>query len=132
MPFDSIEICAGAGGQALGLEQAGAIAPPSDGKALFDLMATHHWHGRARPCGSGRKIRLHIGRIIDKSLGGIDEPANLRSVCSVCNEGASNAAPTRPDLQKPLLQARRASAHAQIEVLKWPMQKFPKLSTLAD
>lgn len=33
---------------------------------------------------SGRKVRLHIGHIVDKSLGGKDELSNLRSLCSTC------------------------------------------------
>ena len=59
-------------------------------------------------------------------MGGTDDPANLRAICSVCNEGASNATLTRPDLQKILIQVRRATAADQLEVLKWLMTKFPQ------
>jgi hypothetical protein len=46
--------------------------------------------GEAHDYDAGRKTRLHIGHIIDKSMGGTDDPNNLRAICSVCNEGASN------------------------------------------
>ena len=73
-----------------------------------------------------RKTRLHLGHIIDKSMGGTDDPSNLRAICSVCNEGASNATMTRPDLQKLLIQVRRATSPDQLEVLQWLINKFPK------
>lgn len=59
-------------------------------------------------------------------MGGTDDPSNLRAICSVCNEGASNATLTRPDLQKLLIQIRRATSQDQIEVLQWLIKKFPK------
>jgi hypothetical protein len=73
-----------------------------------------------------KKTRLHIGHIIDKSMGGTDNPSNLKAICSVCNEGASNVTLTRPDLHKLLIQIRRATNGDQIEVLKWLIQKFPQ------
>jgi 5-methylcytosine-specific restriction endonuclease McrA len=75
---------------------------------------------------STRTTRLHIGHIIDKSMGGTDDPSNLRAICSVCNEGASNITLTRPDLQKLFIQVRRATPGDQLEVLKWLIQKFPQ------
>jgi hypothetical protein len=56
-------------------------------------------------------------------MGGTDDPANLRAICSVCNEGASNITLPRPDLQKLLIQVRRATNGDQVEGL---IQKFPK------
>lgn len=82
--------------------------------------------GEPHPFDPARKTRLHLGHVIDKSLGGTDDPANLRAVCSVCNEGASNVTLTRPDLQKLLVQIRRATSADQLEVLKWLARKFPK------
>lgn len=73
-----------------------------------------------------RKTRLHIGHIIDKSQGGDDEPSNLRALCSVCNEGASNLTLDRPTSHKLLIQVRRAKGDDQIELLKWLIGKFPK------
>lgn len=81
--------------------------------------------GEPHPYDSSRKTRLHIGHIIDKSMGGTDEASNLRAICSVCNEGASNLTLTRPELTKLLTQVRRATAVDQVEVLKWLMNKFP-------
>lgn len=81
--------------------------------------------GEVHPYDATRKTRLHLGHIIDKSMGGSDEPANLRAICSVCNEGASNATLTRPDLQKLLIQVRRATSQDQQAVLRWLQKKFP-------
>lgn len=81
--------------------------------------------GEPHPYDIGRKTRLHLGHIIDKSMGGSDDPNNLRAICSVCNEGASNITLTRPDLQKLFIQIRRATSPDQLEVLKWLIQKFP-------
>ncbi len=70
--------------------------------------------GEPHPYDSTRKTRLHIGHIIDKSLGGTDDPANLRAICSVCNEGASNLTLVRPSSQKLLVQIRRAKGEDQL------------------
>jgi hypothetical protein len=82
--------------------------------------------GEPHPYDTGRKTRLHIGHIIDKSVGGTDEANNLRAICSICNEGASNITLTRPDLQKLLIQVRRATSSDQLVVLNWLAAKFPK------
>jgi hypothetical protein len=82
--------------------------------------------GEIHPYDSGRKTRLHIGHILDKSLGGSDEPSNLRAVCSVCNEGAANITLDRPTALKLLAQLRRSSATEQLEVLDWLLSKYPK------
>lgn len=81
--------------------------------------------GEPHPYNPNRKTRLHIGHIIDKSKGGSDEPYNLRALCSVCNEGASNLTLSRPDAQDLLIQIRRAKGSDQLECLKWLIQKFP-------
>lgn len=82
--------------------------------------------GEPHPYDPSRKARLHIGHIIDKSQGGTDAPGNLRAICSVCNEGASNLTLERPSSQKLLAQLRRATGFDQVEVLKWLVRKFPK------
>lgn len=82
--------------------------------------------GESHPYDQGRKTRLHIGHIIDKSMGGTDEPGNLRAVCSVCNEGASNLTLNRPQAIKLVAQVRRAPTPDQLDVMKWVIQKFPK------
>lgn len=73
---------------------------------------------------SGRRVRLHIGHIIDKSAGGSDEPSNLRALCSSCNEGLSNISLMRPDLKKLLVEIRRATITDQRAVLQWLQEKF--------
>lgn len=85
--------------------------------------------GEIHPYDAGRKTRLHIGHIIDKSIGGTDDPSNLRAICSVCNEGASNITLNRPDAMKMLIQIRRAAVIDQLEILKWIVGKFPNQAT---
>ena len=80
--------------------------------------------GEPHPYDSSRKTRLHLGHIIDKSAGGNDDATNLRAICSVCNEGASNITLQRPDLTKLLVQVRRATALDQKELLLWLKKKF--------
>lgn len=81
--------------------------------------------GEPHPYDPGRKTRLHIGHIIDKSLGGSDDPSNLRAICSVCNEGAANITLERPQADKLLVQIRRAPGSEQLKVLQWLIRKFP-------
>lgn len=80
--------------------------------------------GEPHPYEPSRKTRLHLGHTIDKSMGGSDEASNLRAICSVCNEGASNITLQRPDLNKLLVQVRRATAVDQRELLAWLKGKF--------
>lgn len=82
--------------------------------------------GEPHPADPARKTRLHIGHVVDKSMGGDDTPANLRAICSVCNEGARNLTLDRPSLQKLLVQVRRATGSDQLEVLRWLIRKFPR------
>lgn len=84
--------------------------------------------GEPHPYDEGRKTRLHIGHIIDKSMGGTDDPNNLRAICSVCNEGASNLTLNRPQSIKLLAQIRRAPSSDQLDVLKWLITKFPDMA----
>lgn len=81
--------------------------------------------GEPHPYDMGRKTRLHLGHILDKSMGGDDSPGNLRAICSVCNEGASNLTLNRPDAIKLLAQVRRAPAKDQLDLLDWLITKFP-------
>lgn len=81
--------------------------------------------GETHPYDPTRKTRLHIGHIVDKSQGGVDEPYNLRAICSVCNEGAANTTLDRPSLQKLLIQVRRATIADQKAIHDWLKAKFP-------
>ena len=82
--------------------------------------------GEPHPYDPTRKTRLHLGHIIDKSSGGGDEASNLRAICSVCNEGASNITYDRPSFVKVKTQVQRASNEVQLEALKFLVRKFPK------
>lgn len=81
--------------------------------------------GEPHPYDHGRKTRLHLGHILDKSMGGDDSPGNLRAICSVCNEGASNLTLNRPEAIKLIAQVRRAPVKDQLDVLAWLRKKFP-------
>lgn len=80
--------------------------------------------GEVHPYDETRKTRLHIGHIVDKSMGGSDEASNLRAICSVCNEGAKNLTLDRPSLQKLLIQVRRATGSDQLALFDWLQRKF--------
>jgi len=73
---------------------------------------------------TGRKVRLHIGHIKDKSLGGKDELSNLRALCSTCNQGAKNITGEKPTRIWLLSQIRRAGLDEQRAVLDWLRKKF--------
>lgn len=73
---------------------------------------------------TGRKVRLHIGHIKDKSLGGKDELSNLRELCSTCNEGAKNVTQEKPTGLWLLAQVRRAGQEEQLRVLEWLQSKY--------
>ncbi|MDR0726798.1 MAG: HNH endonuclease [Rickettsiales bacterium] len=81
--------------------------------------------GEPHPYDPTKKTRLHIGHIIDKSMGGTDDYSNLRAICSVCNEGASNITLERPSYEKILIQLRRATGADQLKILEWLKTKFP-------
>lgn len=78
----------------------------------------------ADPFDSTRKVRLTMGHIIDKSLGGDDTPNNLRAVCTNCNEGLAATSPPKPDRLQVLRQIRRATVADQLYVLDWLREKF--------
>ena len=73
-----------------------------------------------------RKVKLHIGHIIDKSHGGTDDLTNLRALCSSCNQGAKNLVQEPPRWTWLLSQLRRASLSDQKKALEWLTRKFGK------
>lgn len=73
---------------------------------------------------TNRKVRLHVGHIVDKSLGGRDELSNLRTLCSTCNQGAKNVTAERPSAIWLLSQVRRAGRAEQEAVYDWLRQRF--------
>lgn len=80
--------------------------------------------GEPHPYDTTRKTRLHIGHIVDKSMGGTDDASNLRALCSICNEGAANLTLDRPSSEKLLIQIRRAPGADQMIVLRWLVKKY--------
>jgi 5-methylcytosine-specific restriction endonuclease McrA len=84
--------------------------------------------GEPHPDDAGRRVRLHIGHILEKSKGGTDEPSNLRAECSVCNEGMRNLSLERPTAVTLLTQVRRAKRDDQLAVLRWLQSKFPDVA----
>lgn len=75
---------------------------------------------------TGRKARLHIGHIKDKSLGGKDELDNLRALCSTCNQGAKNLTTEKPTALWLKAQVRRAGQDEQRAVYEMLRGKFGK------
>lgn len=73
---------------------------------------------------TGRKARMHIGHIVDKSMGGRDEASNLRTLCSTCNQGAKNVTSERPTALWLLAQVRRAGRDEQRAVYEWLRKKL--------
>ena len=71
-----------------------------------------------------RPVRLHLGHIIDKNLGGKDELSNLRALCSTCNQGAKNITGEKPGIVWLLSQVRRAGRDEQKAVFDWLRTKF--------
>jgi 5-methylcytosine-specific restriction endonuclease McrA len=73
---------------------------------------------------TGRKVRLHLGHVVDKNLGGKDELSNLRALCSTCNQGAKNLTGEKPSGVWLLSQVRRAGQDEQRAVLAYLQNKF--------
>ena len=82
--------------------------------------------GDPDPIDPGRKVRLVLGHIVDKNLGGTDTADNLRAVCTNCNEGLQDTAPPKPDRLHLIRQVRRATVDDQRYVLAWLEAKFAK------
>lgn len=80
--------------------------------------------GDPDPFNPTRTIRLAMGHIVDKNLGGDDTPNNLRAVCTNCNEGLQDTAPPKPDLLHLLRQIRRATIPDQKKVMEWLARKY--------
>jgi hypothetical protein len=83
--------------------------------------------GDPDPFNQGRTVRLTMGHIIDKSKGGTDTPANLKAICTNCNEGLQNASFPKPDTIQLLAHVRRGTIESQLAVLEWLTAKYAHL-----
>ncbi len=75
---------------------------------------------------NGRKVRLHVGHVVDRSHGGTDDISNLKAICSACNQGAKNLTQEPPRWTWLLAQLRRSSNDDQKRALTWLKRKFEK------
>ena len=73
---------------------------------------------------TGTTVRLHVGHIVDRSHGGEDTLANLRALCSTCNQGAKDIVQEPPSRKWLLGQIRRARVDDQRQALEWLRRKF--------
>jgi hypothetical protein len=71
-----------------------------------------------------RKVRLHIGHIVDRSHGGASTLTNLRALCSTCNQGAKDLVQEPPSWTWLLGRVRVASVNDQRKLLDWLRGKF--------
>ena len=79
--------------------------------------------GERDPYDGRRRIKLHLEPIAEASVQR-GEFSDVRAICSVCVEGASNITLQRLDLTKLRVQVRRATALDQKELLAWLKKKF--------
>ena len=84
------------------------------------------------PLHPGRKVRLTMGHIIDKSKGGSDTPENLRAICTNCNEAAQNESQPKPNRIALLAQIRRATIDDQLAVLDSLHGKYAGVRRMSD
>ena len=82
--------------------------------------------GAGDPTDDGRRARLHVGHIKDRSHGGTDTLDNLRALCSACNQGAKNIVQEPPSWVWLLSQLRRASIGDQRKARDWLEKKLEK------
>ena len=73
-----------------------------------------------------KPVQLHVDHIQARSHGGKDEMDNLRTLCSVCNEGGSNSRKEPVSGSWLYYQVRNAKLDEQHMVYKFLIQKFGK------
>jgi len=75
---------------------------------------------------TGRKARFSISLFPNNGIGRPRTDANLRILCSTCNQGAKNVTSEKPTSIWLLSQIRRAGMHEQKAVFDWLSKKFTK------
>ncbi len=73
---------------------------------------------------TGRKSRLHIGRVVDAALGEDDELSSFRTLCSTCNQGAKNLPREASSFIALKSEIRRASPGDQRAIFAWLKQQL--------
>jgi HNH endonuclease len=76
------------------------------------------------PYNPNRKVRLHVDHVIPISQGGTDDPSNLRTTCSTCNQGRSNLHTPSEAAFGLLARIRKASRSVQKEVYEAMKRSF--------
>jgi hypothetical protein len=75
-----------------------------------------------------KKVRLHIDHRIPISAGGTNEDGNLRTICSVCNQGRSNLFDPHDDAVNKRINAlamiRRSPRDVQLAIYEFLKNKF--------
>lgn len=74
----------------------------------------------------GKKVRLHVRHMVDKTAGGTDTLDNLKTLCAECNQGAKHLATEPPRWTRLLGQIRSASRADQQKALEWLQEKLTK------
>lgn len=80
--------------------------------------------GDADPYNPSRKVRLHVDHIKPLSQGGTEDKANLRVLCSACNQGKSNVTPPSDTALNILARIRKLSKAEQMEIFDSLKRKF--------
>ncbi len=76
------------------------------------------------PFNPGRKVRLHVDHLIPISQGGTDDPDNLRTLCSNCNQGKSNIRLASEDAKNILARIRKTPRSVQREIYETLQRQF--------
>lgn len=80
--------------------------------------------GDPDPFDPAAKVRLHIDHLVPISQGGTNEPANLRVLCSACNQGLKNVTPPTETTLNILARIRKLPRAGQQEVYEVLRRKF--------
>lgn len=72
--------------------------------------------GDPDPYNKMRKVRLQVDHILPVSQGGADDRANLRALCTTCNQARSNLQTASEDAKNLLARIRKAPRDVQREV----------------
>lgn len=72
----------------------------------------------------GRTVRMHIDHIVPVTQGGTNDPSNLRTLCSMCNQGRSNISMPSEGAKNIIARIRKEPANVQREIYEMLSRKF--------